>query len=312
MGTMFILSLVAAVLAGAVVLLLAFGVHRAFLTNTGEADFEARLREIGRGEFQEDDDSDKKATWSSYWHSLATRTGTIPSSPESAGRIIMIMMIIAFGVGALVWPGSIVVGAIVAGVVPVLVRFWYMFQIKKRSKKLDSQLPVLVSHMRATLQANQTPRDAILSVIDEMPLPLRDELEILRSEVNVNIPLETALENLALRVPSREMKFLVSSIGIAIQSGSDLDPQLKVIEDMMSQRSRLAQKLASAVAEVQPSIYLSAVFVPAGFIYSYVSSEVNREFWGSFLGILALAAVALLYVAGLFLTRKIVNNVENT
>lgn len=312
MGTMFILSLVAAVLAGAVVLLLAFGVHRAFLTNTGEADFEARLREIGRGEFQEDDDSDKKATWSSYWHSLATRTGTIPSSPESVGRVIMIVMTIAFGVGALVWPGSIVVGAIFAGVVPVLANLWYMFQIKKRSKKLDSQLPVLVSHMRATLQANQTPRDAILSVIDEMPLPLRDELGILRSEVNVNIPLETALENLALRVPSREMKFLVSSIGIAIQSGSDLDPQLKVIEDMMSQRSRLAQKLASAVAEVQPSIYLSAVFVPAGFIYSYVSSEVNREFWGSFLGILALAAVAVLYVAGLFLTRKIVNNVENT
>lgn len=312
MGTMFILSLVAAVLAGAVVLLLAFGVHRAFLTNTGEADFEARLREIGRGEFQEEDDSDKKDTWSSYWHSLATRTGTVPSSPESAGRIIMIMMIIAFGVGALVWPGSIVVGAIVAGVVPVLTRLWYMFQIKKRSKKLDSQLPVLVSHMRATLQANQTPRDSILSVIEEMPYPLRDELEILRSEVNVNIPLETALENLAVRVPSREMKFLVSSIGIAIQSGSDLDPQLKIIEDIMGQRSRIAQKLASAVAEVQPSIYLSAVFVPAGFIYSYVSSEVNREFWGSFLGILALAAVAVLYVAGLFLTRKIVNNVENT
>lgn len=312
MGTMFILTLVAAVLAGAVVLLLAFGVYRAFLTNTGEAEFEARLREIGRGEFQEDDDSETKETWSSYWHSLAARTGAVPSSPESAGRTIMIMMILAFGVGALVWPGSIVVGIIVAGVVPVLARLWYMFHIKKRSKKLDSQLPVLVSHMRATLQANQTPRDAILSVIDEMPLPLRDELGILRSEVNVNIPLETALENLALRVPSREMKFLVSSIGIAIQSGSDLDPQLKVIEDMMGQRSRLAQKLASAVAEVQPSIYLSAIFVPAGFIYSYVSSEVNREFWGSFLGILAFGAVVALYIAGLFLTRKIVNNVENT
>lgn len=312
MGTMFILSLVAAVLAGAVVLLLAFGVHRAFLTNTGEADFEARLREIGRGEFQEDDESEKKVTWSSYWHSLATRTGAVPSSPESAGRIIMIVMIIAFGVGALVWPGSVIVGAIVAGIVPVIARFWYMFQINKRSKKLDSQLPVLVSHMRATLQANQTPRDSILSVIEDMPYPLRDELEILRSEVNVNIPLETALENLALRVPSREMKFLVSSIGIAIQSGSDLDPQLKIIEEIMGQRARLAQKLAAAVAEVQPSIYLSAVFVPAGFIYSYVSSEVNREFWGSFLGILFIGAVALLYVAGLFLTRKIVNNVENT
>lgn len=312
MGTMFVLSLVAAVLAGAVVLLLAFGVYRAFLTNTGEADFEARLREIGRGEFQEDDDSEKKETWSSYWHSLATRTGAVPSSPESSGRIIMIMMILAFGVGALVWPGSIVVGIILAGIVPVLARLWYMFQIKKRSKKLDSQLPVLVSHMRATLQANQTPRDSILSVIGDMPYPLRDELEILRSEVNVNIPLETALENLALRVPSREMKFLVSSVGIAIQSGSDLDPQLQIIEEIMGQRSRLAQKLASAVAEVQPSIYLSAIFVPAGFIYSYVSSEVNREFWGSFLGILALGAVLALYIAGLFLTRKIVNNVENT
>lgn len=302
------------VLVGITALVLTLGVARLLRKNSQDEDFDKQLAELRRSEFDTSTEGrpDGLNSWSGYWYDLASKTGVDPTNKTMPGRIAIIMSLVALGIGTMIWPGDIF-GGIVFGILAVGgYRVYLVSQANKRIKKMDALLPRLLEGMRANLQAGSTAQQAILSVVDEVPEPLGEELKILREEMNVNISLDQALRNLAKRVPSREMAFLVASIEIAVQSGSDLDPQLEIIQKIMVQRTRITQRLAAAVAEVTPSIWVSALIIPFGLGWSLYSSETNRDFWMSGMGIICLAIIAVLYVAGMFISRRFVRSVENT
>lgn len=310
---LFALTVIVSILTGAVLLFLGLGLARIGGKSKSDEEFSKLITELTQSEVtaeQQDTGIPSPKTWTGYWFKLGQDSGWQAASVGSAARLALGIILFAFLIGYFVWPGELLagVGFAVAGL--VIYRAFLLMKAAARKKLMEKQLPNLINGMRANLQANLTPQQAILSQVDEIPAPLGDELKILRQEVNVNVPLDTALSNLANRVPSREIKFLVSSIKIAIASGVDLDPQLKIIQEIIVQRSRIANSLASAVASVQPSIGVAAIAIPAGFIFSYYSSDNNRQFWAEPYGWLAIAVIGALYALGLFISRKLVKRVE--
>lgn len=304
-------ALLVAVAAAMTGIFLTLGVARRLRRPTDEEAFQDRLAELNRSELDEGEDKEETG-WFHYWNGLYNRTGRIPNDPQSAGRGVLILIVLAGLFGALVFPG----GAIGLLTMPVAAafaaRFYFRFEANRRTKTLDRQLPLLLSSLRANLQASSTPQSALIAVADEMPAPLGDELKILKSELEVNVPLEEALRGLANRVDSREIKFLISSIETAVSSGEDLDPQLETIQKIVEQRTRIRNKLSSAVSEVTPALWVSGIIVPGGLLFSFYQSEANRAFWFSLFGIIALLVIAALYCAGLFVSYKLVKGVENT
>ena len=145
---------------------------------------------------------------------------------------------------------------------------------------------------------------------DEIEGPLGEELKIMREEITVNVPLDTALSNMAQRVNSGEIKFLLASVRLAVSSGIDLDPQIAIIQNIVVQRTRIKGHLRIAVAQVQPALIASATLIPLGLLYSMSSSEDNAKFWGSLIGILAFVVVGVLYAAGLLITRMQIAGVK--
>lgn len=224
----------------------------------------------------------------------------------------IIVALVAFGVGFLVWPGDPVAGLAFALLSLVAIRMYYIFEANRRTKTLEKQLPLLISGMRANLQANATAQAAIVAVAEEIPSPLGDELRILRNDIELNVKLEEALGRLSERVPSREIKFLISAIEIAVKSGTDLDPQLVIIQDVVDKRTRIRQRLASALAEVQPALLVSGIMIPAALVFNFYSDPANKAFWFSFNGLIALGIVGFLYAIGLFISKKLVEGVEKT
>lgn len=290
---------------------LALGVSRRLRKPTEDELFQDRLAELNKSELS-DEQKKESVGWMEYWNNLYNRTGRIPADPSSAGRGVIAALVVAALVGTLLFPGGIV-GLLTMPIAAVfLARTYFVFEANRRTKTLDRQLPMLLSSLRANLQASSTPQGALIAVADEMPAPLGDELKMLRAELEVNVPMEEALRALAERVNSREIKFLVSSIETAISSGEDLDPQLETIQGIVEQRTRIRNKLASAVSEVTPALWVSGIIIPAGVLFSFYQSESNRAFWFSLTGIIALFIVAGLYVAGLFISYKLVKGVENT
>lgn len=307
------LTVIAAMLAASIVLFLGLGFARIGGKSRADEDYEKIIEQLTQSEVETETKKEgipSNRTWTGYWYEKATLAGWQMSSVGTASRLALGIALFSFLFGMFVWPADILaaVGFIVAGLFGY--RAFLSAKTAARRKLMEHQLPNLINGMRANLQANLTPQQAILSQVDEIAAPLGDELKILRQELNVNVSLEKALTNLAVRVPSREIKFLVSSIKIAIASGVDLDPQLQIIQEIITQRARISNSLAAAVASVQPSLWVSGIAIPAGFIFSYYSNPDNQSFWISPLGIIAMIVVFTLYGIGLIVSRRLVKRVE--
>jgi tight adherence protein B len=161
------------------------------------------------------------------------------------------------------------------------------------------------------MHAGVTVQAALMSVADELPSPIGDEVRMVKRDVNVSIPLEQALDTLAQRVNSRQMQFLVASIGIAVRSGSDLVPQLVVIEEIVQQRARIEGKIKSAIALAKPTAILAMAAPVIMMLYmSFTDPGYLAWFFGP--GILFLGISIGLYAAGVVTIRILVKNVENT
>lgn len=313
--TTWALPAVAAICVALMFVFASLGLMRAAKKTPDQEKFDLFIDQISSSETEDQEkpeiEVDEK-TWWGYWFKLSMNAGRIPKEINSPGNFAIVVALFAFGIGALVWPRDLFAGiGFMVGFL-VIIRMYLLFEVKKRIKTLEKQLPLLIASMRANLQANATPQAALVASVDEVPEPLQTELLLLKKDLAFNVSFPEALSNLAKRVPSREMKFLISSIEIAQAAGSDPAPQLEVIQGIIDQRTRIRQKLEAAVAEVQPALLVSGLTIPASFIFSFYSSNDNRDFWVSFYGLIGAGVVAFLYGIGLFISKKLVDGVENT
>lgn len=251
----------------------------------------------------------KSITWTGYWYDLFIKSGRKIEDPDTPGRIMLGVVAITAFIGFFVFPAG-PLGAIVPVVAILLVIVWLGMEKNKRKGNLEKQLPMLLSGLRAQMQAGMNIQGAISTVATDLPSPLGDEIRQVRDDVNVSVPLEVALQSLADRSQSRIMKFLVSSMGIAIRSGSDLIPQLVVIEETVRQRARIQGKIAAALALAKPTSYIamSAPVLLGGWMF--ISDPSYPAFYFSPDGFIMLLVAIALYVAGVFVVQLMVSNVE--
>lgn len=297
-------------LLGLVIVLLALGVARYVKNNPEEEEFTKSLEELRRGDTQEDTTKVARQGWFAYWNSKFIKTGRLTDDPNQAGKLALGLMAVSAGVGIFIWPGGIIGGLVFGGGAIGIMLLVFNAESNKRSKTLEKQLPLLLSSLRAQIQSTATPAKAIMAVADDLPAPIGDELKMVKNDLNVNVPLSQALQSLVKRVNSREIKFLAASIETAVEAGQDVDEQLKVIEEIVIQRQKIAQSIQTAVSQVSTSLWVSGFIIPASFLFSYYQGEANRDFWVSFNGLIAFGVIVGLYILGLFISFRLVKSVE--
>lgn len=294
------------------VLFTAIGIRSMVRSKDDDLLFEEKLKQIGKSELAKKNEGKSNKGWYGFWEEEFHKTGRLSSDAGTPGNIAFGIMAGAAGFGVLVFPGGILGGVLL----PILGIAVYLFvlraETKKRSKTLEEQMPNLLASIRSNLQSRATPQQAIINVANDFPSPLGDELRIVRDDMSVNVPMDKALRAFADRSSSNEIKFLVASIEIAVESGADLDTQLETIERIVRQRREIREKLSVAVSQAMPSIWVSGIFIPGGLLFSFLQSESNRQFWTGFFGLVCLGVVALMYAAGLFISWKMIKGVENT
>lgn len=313
-GLLLALMIGATVSVAGLVIAIVLAIGRASTSSTEMEEFKRSIEEITKSEIEQDRKEKNLVnpkTWEGYWYKAVEDTGRQPSTVDQPANMVLIGIVVLAATGLLVFPGGMI-GLFSLPIGGVLIfRGALKAEAKKRVATLNKQLPQLVSGLMANILANQTPQNALISVADDMPAPLGDELRIMKNDLEVNVPLDEALDRLADRVPSREIQFLVSAIKIAAFSGMDLTPQLRIIDKIIVSRTRLSQKLSSAISSVNPTIWVSAITIPAMFIFQYISSPENRGFWFTIQGIVCLIIVSGLYAGGLWITKRMVKSVEN-
>lgn len=251
----------------------------------------------------------KRRGWFEWWAHEAEMSGRKLTDRHAPGRLMIGAAVILGFFGVVVWPSGIS-GIPLVALGPLIGWGWLRFEQSRRKAAMETQLPILLSSLRTQIQAGMTVQGALAYIAEDLPAPLGDEIRQVRDEMNVNIPLEEALTAMSERMSSRTVQFLVSSIGVAIRSGTDLVPQLVTIEEIVRQRARIAGKIKSSVALAKPTVFLAAAATPFMFVWMMFSTKGYLGFWfggGLLFGVLGI----LLYAGGLFWIKVLVSNVEN-
>ncbi len=310
------LALILVIAVAAVAALVTLAVYRSLSGHSagGETFEDALAKMTGTEDFSIDTSLAKTSksssfSWNKYWATAFEKAGRKVADPSGPGRMMLVFVVVAIFFGLAVWPGGVYFGFI-----PVLVvagMSLYLSLVRGRRKgQLEQQLPLLLSGLRTQMQAGLTAQGAILAVADELPAPLGDEIRIVKADVSVSVPLDVALQSLAERSQSRIMKFLVSSMGIAIRSGQDLIPQLVVIEETVRQRARIQGKIRSALAMAKPTAYISMAAPLALGAWMFITDPTYPAFYFGPNGFIMLLIAAMLYAAGVFTVFVMVSNVE--
>ncbi len=167
----------------------------------------------------------------------------------------LILIAIVVG-GLLLWlignrhPISALIGAIVGAFAP---RFYIKRQQKQRLQKFNDQLSDMLNLMVNGLRAGYSTMQAMEAISKELPAPICDEFRRVVQEMQIGIPMETALENLLRRIPSEDLDFVVTAINVQREVGGNLSEILDNISFTIRERVRIKGEVRVLTSQVRTS-----------------------------------------------------------
>jgi len=202
-------------------------------------------------------------------------------------------------------PG-ILIGAAVGFLAPTL---YLRRQQGRRLVKFDNQLADMLSLMVNGLRAGYSVMQAMEAVAKEMPPPIADEFRRVVQEMQLGIPMDTALDNLTRRIPSKDLDLLVTAMNVQREVGGNLAEILDTISHTIRERVRVKGEIRILTSQVMMSGRFLAVMPVAVIIIMYF---INRQYMMRFFnpstsmyGIPALIIGAFMILIGYFLMNKI-------
>lgn len=231
-----------------------------------------------------------------FWRQLLKPAGLVEVTSDDKQNAVKILMITA-GLYLLTY---FLTKNPIFGIVPMIavnggLILYCRSKIQAKEALLNEQVPSFLSSLKSNIQSNATPEFALIAAIENTVSPLREELEIVKNLIEAGT-FETALAALRNKTKNQYIIFLCSCIELSNEVGANLEDQIGVIENMISERQELSRKTDTAVAEQMPILYVSIIVIPGLFIWMYVMQESVREFWfksllswGLFLSIFAIA-----------------------
>lgn len=198
-----------------------------------------------------------------------------------------------------------VIGAGVAmGALPLL----YVLNAKrKRLITLEQQLPDALDLMGRALRAGHAFSSAMKMVGDEMPEPVAGEFRTTFDELNYGISLQDALQNLATRVPSDDLRYFVIAVLIQRETGGNLTELLDSISALIRARLKLMGMIQVLSAEGRLSAWILGL-LPffMGFYMYLVNTKMMSLLWTDPFGIKLVWSMLVIMVIGVYWMRRVI------
>ncbi len=210
------------------------------------------------------------------WHSLhklleradlPLRTVELVYAAVGSALTLSIILAIA-GLG----PIFIIIAMGVGGSIPILIVWW---KARRRLNAIDDQLPDLLVTLAASLKAGHSFRQGIQAVVDEGQPPASKEFKRVLTETRLGRPMDHALADMAERVGSKNLTFVVTAVTIQRQVGGSLAGIFDMVADAVRNRQQFARKIKSLTAMGRMSAY---VLVGVPFFMLASITLLNRQY----------------------------------
>ncbi|HWL32425.1 MAG TPA: VWA domain-containing protein [Gaiellaceae bacterium] len=199
----------------------------------------------------------------------------------------------------------ILAAMLVGGALPILV-VWQ--KAKRRLAAIDDQLPDLLVTLAASLKAGHSFRQGIQAVVDEGQPPASKEFKRVLTETRLGRPMDDALADMATRIGSKNVTFVVTAVTIQRQVGGSLAGIFDMVADAVRNRQQFARKIRSLTAMGRASAYVlvGVPFFMMGTI-TLLSPEYMAPLYHSSTGHKLMILGCVMIAIGSLMLRKIVS-----
>ena len=193
---------------------------------------------------------------------------------------------------------------LMGGVTPYLVVAWMR---RKRLNRIDEALPEAVDLISRALRAGHSFPAALEMVGSEMVGPIATEFRITSEEVNFGVAMDAAFQNLAVRVPSDDLRFFVIAVLLQRETGGNLAEVLGNIATLIRSRFHLLGKVRVLAAEGKLSAWiLTALPLGAAVMMNLVNPTFMSTLWKDPVGLALVYGCVLSMTLGIFWMWRLV------
>lgn len=153
-------------------------------------------------------------------------------------------------------PGVALVGSLLVGIgLPNVVVGW---KAKKRGQKFNLLFPEAIDLIVRALRAGLPVQEAVGNVARDIKEPVGSIFRRAEQEVQLGVPVETALWRVARTVKTDEFNFLIVALSIQRDTGGNLAETLANLSTMLRARQQLRLKIRAFTSEARTTMLIMA------------------------------------------------------
>lgn len=177
----------------------------------------------------------------------------------------------------------------------------------RRMRSFQRDLPDFLTILASSLRSGLPLFQSIDSISKNGDAELYRQMRRASSEMMVGVRPEKALTDLAERMKSEEMKFVVIGLTIQRETGGNLAEVLDSVVETLRGREAIIREVDSLSAESRLSAWL-LVFLPilVFIFFFFTRRDYVQVLWTTMIGSILLVFTSILMVLGTFWIRKIV------
>jgi len=169
---------------------------------------------------------------------------------KSQSMVIYVPLLLA-GLAVYFAPSDMKIPGLVVGIIAGVIapRMHLSFLIGKRKRMFANQLMDALMIMSSSFRGGLSLIQAIESVVEEMPDPLRQEFGVVLGENKMGVALDDSLNRLYKRMPSPALQQVVTAVLLARETGGNLALIFSRIIASTRERRKVEQSLTTLTVQ---------------------------------------------------------------
>ncbi|MFK3773614.1 type II secretion system F family protein [Pseudomonas sp. NPDC089406] len=168
----------------------------------------------------------------------------------------------------LAWLGAVLLAALLAGAaaallvllgLPLLGYLALSWRYRRRLQRIIQQLPGLLDYSVRSLKAGRTLNDAVLGGIDATREPLRSAMLRVRRNVQLGVPLDDAVNELAELYRQDELRLFALGLRINQRHGGNASELLENLIKLIREREQGGRQLRAMTGETRITAWILGV-----------------------------------------------------
>jgi tight adherence protein B len=184
--------------------------------------------------------------------------------------------------------------------------FILKYRHRKRVEKIEEQLPSWLLLLANALKATPAVGQAISFTTGIVRPPIQEDLDLTLKEFDLGAPIDQAVLNMANRIESPIVASALATLLVARQTGGELPRTLEESAAALREMQRLEGVVRTKTAEGKAQAWVLGAMP---FVLLLVIYQVDPHWWdpmtNSTLGYILLVIAGFLWIAAIFLARKI-------